>query len=118
MRDYKSLSHSRWDCKYHIVFILKYRQKVVYGSFRSYIGEMLHELASHRESKIEEGHMMGAHNPYVHQYSAKVSGIESSGLHQREKCDYDFTEIWQEGKELQRRKLLGQRIFRFNNRFR
>jgi REP-associated tyrosine transposase len=61
MRDYKSLAHTRWDCKYHIVFIPKYRQKIIYGKLRSYIGEMFHDLASHRESKIEEGHMMGDH---------------------------------------------------------
>jgi len=35
MRDYKSLSHTRWDCKYHIVFIPKKRQKLIYGSIRS-----------------------------------------------------------------------------------
>jgi len=61
MRDYKSLAHTRWDCKHHIVFIPKYRKKVIYGNLRSYIGEIFHELAGHRESRIEEGHMMGDH---------------------------------------------------------
>lgn len=61
MRDYKSLAHTRYDCKYHIVFIPKYRKKVMYGNIRKYLGEILHELASHRESKIEEGHLMGDH---------------------------------------------------------
>ena len=59
MRDYKSLAHTKWDCKYHLVFIPKYRKKKIYGKLREYLGEILHELASHRESKIEEGHLMG-----------------------------------------------------------
>mgnify|MGYP001828413006 CR=1 FL=1 len=61
MRDYKSLAHTHYDCKYHIVFIPKYRKKVIYGKIREYLGEIFHELASHRESKIEEGHLMGDH---------------------------------------------------------
>ena len=61
MRDYKSLAHTRWDCKYHIVFIPKKRQKVIYGGLRRYIGEVLHELAERRNCKIEEGHLMPDH---------------------------------------------------------
>ena len=61
MRDYKSLSHTKWDCKYHVVFIPKYRKKVIYGDIRNHLGEMFHELAGYRECKIEEGHLMGDH---------------------------------------------------------
>ncbi|WP_419905643.1 IS200/IS605 family transposase [Kiloniella sp.] len=61
MRDYKSLAHTRCDCKYHVVFIPKRRQKVIYGNLRQYLGEIFHELAGHRESKIEEGHLMPDH---------------------------------------------------------
>jgi REP-associated tyrosine transposase len=42
MKDYKSLSHTRWDCKYHIVFIPKKKKKVIYGGLRKYLGEILH----------------------------------------------------------------------------
>ena len=59
MRDYKSLAHTRWDCKYHVVFIPKNRKKVIYGELRKYLGEIFRELDEHRESKIEEGHLMG-----------------------------------------------------------
>ncbi|MBE8232302.1 MAG: IS200/IS605 family transposase, partial [Endozoicomonadaceae bacterium] len=45
MKDYKRMSHTRWDCKYHVVFIPKKRKKVIYGSLRKYLGEILHELA-------------------------------------------------------------------------
>ena len=61
MRDYKSLAHTKWDCKYHVVFIPKYRKKVIYGELRKSLGEIFHELASHRECTIEEGHLMGDH---------------------------------------------------------
>ena len=61
MKDYKSLSHTRWDCKYHIVFIPKKRKKVIYGSLRTYLGEILHELAKHKGIEILEGHLMRDH---------------------------------------------------------
>nr|VFJ64316.1 MAG: putative transposase [Candidatus Kentron sp. FM] len=58
---YESLSHSKWDCKYHLVFVPKYRKKVLYGKIRSYLGPVFHELARQRESKILEGHMVQDH---------------------------------------------------------
>ena len=45
MKEYQSLSHTRWDCKYHIVFIPKRRKKKVFGVLRRHLGEMFHELA-------------------------------------------------------------------------
>ena len=61
MDNLKSLSHTGWDCKYHLVWIPKYRKKVIYGSIRKYLGEIFHELAAHRESEIIEGHLRGDH---------------------------------------------------------
>jgi putative transposase len=61
MRDYKSLSHTRCDCKYHIVFIPKKRKKQIYGLIRAHLGEILHELAKRRGVVIEEGHLMPDH---------------------------------------------------------
>ena len=55
MRETQSLSHSQWDCKYHLVFIPKYRRKVIYGSLRPYLGAIFHELASHKGCEILEG---------------------------------------------------------------
>ena len=57
----KSLSHTRWDCKYHVVFIPKYRRKVLYGQLRKHLGDVFKQLAEHKESRIEEGHLMPDH---------------------------------------------------------
>ena len=58
---YESLSHSKWDCKYHIVFIPKGRRKVLYGKIRKYIGPVLRELAKQKECLILEGHTVQDH---------------------------------------------------------
>ena len=57
----KSLSHTRWECKYHIVFIPKCRRKTLYGQLRVHLGEVFRMLARQRESQIEEGHLMPDH---------------------------------------------------------
>ena len=57
----KSLKHTRWDCKCHIIWIPKYRKKVIYGKLREYLGEVIRELARQKESKIWEGHLMPDH---------------------------------------------------------
>ena len=61
MDKYESLSHTKWECKYHVVFIPKYRRKVLYGNLRRHLGEVFRELARQKESKIEEGHLMPDH---------------------------------------------------------
>ena len=61
MEEYHSLSHTVWDCKYHVVFIPKCRRKTLYFELRRYLGEVFHRLAAQKESKIEEGHLMPDH---------------------------------------------------------
>jgi len=61
MQDFQSLSHTTWDCKYHLVWIPKYRKKVLYGNLRKHLGDVLRELALQKESKIVEGHLVGDH---------------------------------------------------------
>jgi len=58
---YESLSHSVWDCKYHVVWIPKFRKKVLYGQLRVHMGEILRELARQKESRVVEGHLMLDH---------------------------------------------------------
>jgi putative transposase len=61
MDDYESLSHTKWECKYHVVFIPKYRRKVLYGELRQHLGDVFRKLALQKESRIEEGHLMLDH---------------------------------------------------------
>ena len=61
MDEYESLSHTKWECKYHVVFIPKFRRKVLYGHLRKHMGELFRKLAEQRESRIEEGHLMPDH---------------------------------------------------------
>ena len=57
----QTLKHSVLECKYHIVWIPKYRKKVLYGQLRQYLGEIFHELAKQKECKNDEGHLMSDH---------------------------------------------------------
>ena len=57
----ESLSHSRWECKYHIVFIPKCRRRTLYKELRKHLGEVFQRLASQKESRIIEGHLMPDH---------------------------------------------------------
>ena len=61
MDKYESLNHTKWDCKYHVVFIPKRRRKTLYGELRKRLGEVFRELARQKESRIEEGHLMPDH---------------------------------------------------------
>lgn len=61
MKEYQSLAHTRWDCKYHVVFIPKRRKKKLFGTLRRQLGEVFRELAQHKESAVVEGHLMPDH---------------------------------------------------------
>lgn len=58
---YQSLSHSKWDCKCHIIFVPKYRRKTMFLELRQYLGPVFHELARQKESSIIEGHLLVDH---------------------------------------------------------
>ena len=59
--DYETLCHTKWDCKYHVVFIPKYRRKALFGQLRKDLGRLFRDLAEQKESRVEEGHMMTDH---------------------------------------------------------
>lgn len=61
MHDWRSLLHVRWECKYHVVIIPKYRKKVFYGKARRRIGEILRELCKQRGSELIEGQALADH---------------------------------------------------------
>ena len=61
MDDIESLAHARWECKYHVVWIPKYRRKALYDELRKHLGPVLRELARQRECTVEEGHLQLDH---------------------------------------------------------
>src|SRR6188508_704784 len=61
MEDYRSLSHTKWQCKYHIIFIPKYRRRKLFGVVRRELGKVFHRLAEQKECRIEEGHILPDH---------------------------------------------------------
>ena len=61
MPDSETLSHTKWDCKYHVVFIPKYRRKALYHELQRHLGEVFRALAEQKECRIEEGHVMADH---------------------------------------------------------
>src|SRR5271170_417240 len=61
MDEYETLNHTTWDCKYHVVFIPKYRRKLLFQELRKPLGEVFRQLAAPKESKVEEGHLLPDH---------------------------------------------------------
>ena len=59
--DVSSLSHTKWDCQYHIVFTPKYRRKVIYGQLRADIGQILRKLCEQKGVEIIEANAMPDH---------------------------------------------------------
>ncbi len=77
MSEYHSLSHSKWDCKYHVVFIPKKRKKVFFGDIRKDIGQIFHELAKQKGCNIIEGHLMADHVHMVRHAAVEKSCLRS-----------------------------------------
>src|ERR687884_718533 len=61
MDEFESLSHTKWECKYHVVFIPKCRRRTLYEGLRRHLGEVFRRLAMQKESRVEEGHLMPDH---------------------------------------------------------
>ena len=76
---YKSLSHSKWDCKYHVVFVPKYRKSVLYGKIREYLKTVFRELADQKGCEIIEGHMVQDHVHILISIPPKYSVAEIVG---------------------------------------
>lgn len=73
MKEWQSLAHVRWECKYHIVFVPKYRKKVLYGRTRKQMGRILRQLCRQRGVEIMEGHAMPDHIHLVLRIPPKFS---------------------------------------------
>ncbi len=86
--DDKSLAHTRWNCKYHLVFTPKYRRKVIYGQLRQDIGKILRKLCEMKEIEIIEAHAMPDHIHMLVRIPSKLSVecIRFYGFLKRKKC--------------------------------
>jgi putative transposase len=80
MKDTGSLSHTKWECKYHVVFIPKYRRKAMDKELRQYLGEIFHQLARQKECRIEEGHLCSDHVPMLISIPPKYSVSQVVGF--------------------------------------
>ena len=61
MREWQSLAHVKWECKYHVVFVPKYRKKVIFGDVRKQVGKILRQLCRQKGVELVEGHAMRDH---------------------------------------------------------
>ena len=111
---YDSLSHSRWDCKYHLVFVPKFRKKKLYGQVRSFLGPVFHELAGQRRCKILEGHMVQDHVHMLIQVPPKYAVSEIVGYIKGKSAIAIARQFSGRKKEFQWRKILGKGVCGIN----
>jgi REP element-mobilizing transposase RayT len=94
MKDISSLSHTRWECKYHIVFIPKYRRKALYYELRQYLGDIFRGLAAQRECQVEEGHLMPDHVHMLLSIPPKYSVSQVVGFMKGKAPSASLEPIW------------------------
>ena len=114
MDEYESLSHTKWECKYHVVFIPKCRRKALYGQLRQHLGEVFRKLAEQKESRIEEGHLMPDHVHMMISIPPKYAVSQVVGLHQGQERDPSGAGVRRAEAQLRRAALLGPRVFRLD----
>ena len=90
---YQSLSHSKWDCNYHVVFVPKLRRKTIFGQIRRQLGPIFHALAQQKECRIIEGHLMPDHVHMCIAIPPKHPVASVIGFLKGEKRDRDFARL-------------------------
>ena len=111
MDEYESLSHTKWECKYYVVFLPKCRRKALYVELRKRLGEGFGHLAQQKESGIEEGHLMSDHVHIADRHTAEISGVAGGRVYQRQKRDPSGAGVRGAEGEFCRAALLGARVF-------
>src|SRR5215467_14172898 len=76
----ENLRHTRWECKYHVVFIPKYRKRSIYGWVRRELGPIIRDLAQQKESVVKERHLMADHVHMLLSIPPKYSVSRVMGL--------------------------------------
>ncbi len=87
MDKYESLSHTAWDCKYHVVFIPKCRRRTLYKQLREHLGEVFRKLAAQKECRVEEDPMPD-HVHMMLSIPPEVLGVAGGGLYQRQERNH------------------------------
>src|ERR1035437_2178122 len=116
MDEYASLSHTKWDCKYHIVFIPKCLRKVLYKTLRQHLGEVFRDLAQQRECKIEEGHLMSDHVHILISIPPKYAVSQVVWVYQRQERNPLGADVWGTKTELCWSTFLGARVSGIDSR--
>jgi REP element-mobilizing transposase RayT len=118
MDQYRSLSHTKWECKYHVIFIPKCRRKTLYGQLRQHLGEVFRNLAGRKESRIEEGHLMPDPVHVLIAISPKfaVSQVVGRRVYQGQERHPFGSGVWREETQFRRPAFLGTRLFRIDRR--
>ena len=94
-----SLSHTKWMCKYHVVFVPKYRRKIIYAQYRQSLQDIIRLLCQYKGVEILEGHMMIDHVHLLLSIPPKISVSSFMGYKGRQMNAYKFgnRHFWAEG---------------------
>jgi putative transposase len=103
MRSIESLSHTRWEYKYHVVFIPKYRKKAIFGQIRKELGEVFRRLARQKESVIERRASDAGSCAHDDLDSTEVCGVAGDRIYQRKERDPYSPDVRGQKAELRRR---------------
>ena len=114
---YQSLAHSKWDCKYHIVFVPKRRRKAIFGHIRRQLGPIFHALAKQKECQIVEGHLMPDHVHMCMVIPPKPPGCLCDWVLKGKECDCHCT-AFRQREEFLWRTLVGARLRSVHRRVR
>ena len=92
MKEWQSLSHVKWECKYHIVIVPKYRKKVLYGRLRKRVGQILRELCQQKGVELVEGHARPDHVHLCLSIPPLDTAWPSSWAFSKARARFGFTE--------------------------
>ena len=116
MHTYESLKHTTWECKYHVVFIPKYRRKSLYAQLRRDLGAVFRDLAEQKECKVEEGHLMPDHVHMLVQRAAEVFGGQRDGVYQGQERNSHCASLCWAAEELRGPAFLGAGLLGIDGR--
>ena len=116
MEEYRRLSHTKWQCKDHVVFIPKYRRRTLFGIVRRELGPVFRRLAEQKESRIEEGHILADHVHMLLSIPPKLAVSSVVGYLKGKSAIHIARHILEKERHLRRATSLGEGILRGHGR--